>query len=551
VMLRETWGKIFCHHGMTLLLILLLALVRGGMYASFLPPWGLIDEQQHVHYIQYVAENRALPVIGQLYLSPEIVESVFSTRRWEVFHWSPHLVADPTQIGLEGHSYEGYQPPLFYIMMAFFFVILPGDMLFKLFALRWLMVVLSLSTVVICYLLVRKVFPKYSMLPDIICLILVLVPERTMAVSRVNNDGLLEVISAIFVYSCTSAMLKPPSVRKSWLLGLWLGLGVLTKTSMGIMAALLPFIFLHQADAANLKKLKTEQSARSNFFLNFMRELLRLIVRWRYHIFLIGGVAALLIVPLVARNLYLYGDVTGFAGFREIKDVIGGFAAPDFTFSALKNEILDLFRHFWVVWWGGALAQNYPVPKICLGALAIASGFSLVGLMCYFRDLISEKEKPVNIWICLSYIVVVGVYGIMIIVARFSGFMPVSQGRFLLPVILPILVLFGVGIWYSPGQKWLILSVIVVLLTLDTVTLAGSLYYHYYLSAFVHTAAPQPFEPLLLPQMWATFYPRLIRDKPMLLRSFLFWLLPLYALILFLVSVSFFAKALQADVESL
>jgi hypothetical protein len=73
---------------MALAAILVLAIVRGGMYASFLPPWGLIDEEQHVHYIQYLAQERALPVVGQTYLSPEIVDSLFATQRWTMFHWA-------------------------------------------------------------------------------------------------------------------------------------------------------------------------------------------------------------------------------------------------------------------------------------------------------------------------------------------------------------------------------------------------------------------------------------------------------------------------------
>ena len=36
--------------------LLLLAFLHGALYALFLPPWGLIDEAQHLHYIQYIAE---------------------------------------------------------------------------------------------------------------------------------------------------------------------------------------------------------------------------------------------------------------------------------------------------------------------------------------------------------------------------------------------------------------------------------------------------------------------------------------------------------------
>src|SRR5688572_7592509 len=94
-------------------LLMLVAFFHGALYAAFLPPWGLIDEAQHLHYIQYIAEAQRLPVAGDLYLSEEIVDSLFATRRWETFHWTPPPAPDPQVMGLEGFSYEAYQPPLF------------------------------------------------------------------------------------------------------------------------------------------------------------------------------------------------------------------------------------------------------------------------------------------------------------------------------------------------------------------------------------------------------------------------------------------------------
>src|SRR3989304_130835 len=99
-----------------MLSILLLGLFHGGLYASFLPPWGLIDEEQHVHYIQSLAVHQEIPLVGKTYLSQDIVDSLFETRRWEVFHWPTPQSRDPRAMGLEGHSYEGYQPPLFYLL---------------------------------------------------------------------------------------------------------------------------------------------------------------------------------------------------------------------------------------------------------------------------------------------------------------------------------------------------------------------------------------------------------------------------------------------------
>ena len=40
------------------LLLVAIAFLRGAAYANLLPAWGIIDEEQHLHYIQYLAEEK-------------------------------------------------------------------------------------------------------------------------------------------------------------------------------------------------------------------------------------------------------------------------------------------------------------------------------------------------------------------------------------------------------------------------------------------------------------------------------------------------------------
>ena len=73
-----------------------LALIRGGLYASALPPWGLIDEEQHVDYIHTWLTYGAPPRLGEAYLSHAIAVSVFETRRWETLcHIPGYASFDP------------------------------------------------------------------------------------------------------------------------------------------------------------------------------------------------------------------------------------------------------------------------------------------------------------------------------------------------------------------------------------------------------------------------------------------------------------------------
>ena len=96
-----------------LALLLLLAFLHGALYALFLPPWGLIDEAQHLHYIQYIAEQQSLPVAGELYLSDEIVASLFATQRWQTFTGRRHLRPTRKRWGWRGTAMRPISRPFF------------------------------------------------------------------------------------------------------------------------------------------------------------------------------------------------------------------------------------------------------------------------------------------------------------------------------------------------------------------------------------------------------------------------------------------------------
>ena len=481
-------------------LILVLAVVRGGLYASYMPPWGLVDEEQHFHYIQSLAEHEAIPVVGQTYLSADIVDSLFAAHRWEVFHWLVPASHAPESMGLEGYSYEGYQPPLAYVVLVPLYWILPSDILIKLYGLRWAMVALSLLTVWMAYGITAELFPRAIWVPPAVALLLVLVPERTMAVSRLNNDVLLEVIATAFVWVFTRAMLRGLTVRRAQYLGLLLGVGLLTKTSMAVVIVLLPLLFWSRRRDA---------------------QLLRCIL-WT------GALAALLALPLLMRNLWLYGDLTGFAGFQKI----AGFQPRAVTGLSLLSAASDLFRFTWVLWWKGAVVGSNPVLRVFYACLAILSGLSLAGLGRYLWQANQRGALSDVAQVLLSYAAVIAGCAIGVVVTYFGGSIPVIQGRFLLPVIVPLMVLFTCGLWcigsWGPAAA---LSAAIVLILTDALSLFGNLLpYFYYWSAFAGSAGLQNPAPHSLAETWILFVSRFLLDKPASLRPVLWLLLPLYVL---------------------
>lgn len=484
--------------------ILFLALLHGGLYASFMPPWGLTDEEQHFHYIQHLAENGTPPIVGQTYLSPEIVNSVFDTHRRETFHWPALKSRDPREMGLEGHSYEGYQPPLFYMLLVPFYQALPLDTLVKLFSLRWIIVGLSLLSIWITYQTVQELFPRQSTLPYFVCLVLALTPERVGTTSQINNDILLEVISAALIWVCTKMMLGGLSIRGSQLMGLLFGLGIMVKMSIAPLGLLLLFVFWSQ------------RSSTPN---------------WGKCVLWAVGLLMALSTPLIIRNLYLYGDLTGFASFRSIAH----FGGPRATWFNIVNAILDLFRHIWVIWWQGSEAGTNPILNGLYIVLAILSGLSLFNLGQFVWRHYQTKQRNQPLQVILMYTLGIGGYAIFILASYFGGQVPVIQGRFFLPVMGPLMILLCWGLWVGPRPQITIPILLLTLIISDILSLFGNLLpYFYYWSAFVKENAIQSYTQLEGWTAWTLFYSRFLSDKPPALYPVLVLLLPLYITVLLL-----------------
>ncbi|MCC6457424.1 MAG: glycosyltransferase family 39 protein [Caldilineaceae bacterium] len=475
-----------------LALLLLLAFLHGALYALFLPPWGLIDEAQHLHYIQYIAEQQALPVAGELYLSDEIVDSLFATRRWQTFHWAPPAAHDPQLMGLEGHSYEAYQPPLFYLLMTPLYWAFPQDMLVKVYGLRLMVVLLSLIPVWAIYRTARLLlpqFPRFSQLPFWAGLLLVAIPERAIATSRINNDVLLEVLAAIFVMLLTHAAVAGLTSRRAFLLGLLLGLAVWVKIPAGLLGIpLLLLLWLHRHERGWMSK--------AGWILVAAAPL--------------GGALAL-------RNLWLYGDLTGFSAFDQLHRL----APVDPSLGGFVRVLISLPNHLWLVWWKGSEVggNGLLTAFYLLMALVVAGAWGT--LLLHFRRTPHDARRAV----ALLYALTVLIYAFAVVGSYYEGMVPVIQGRFLLPALLPFVLLLVWGLWLTGRGEAILLGVVVLLWGMGLFSLFGNLVpYFYYWSDVVQGTMPAASSTLWQEVLWT--YQRALLDKPSFLAPLLL-LLPL------------------------
>ncbi|MGB2896344.1 MAG: glycosyltransferase family 39 protein [Anaerolineales bacterium] len=438
-----TWVK---KYGVYLLLMTI-ALLRGIAYANLLPPWAIIDEEQHLHYIQVLSEEQRRPDPRNDFLSEELVASLFEAHRWETFGFGTPPAPDPRVMGLEGYSYEGYQPPLYYLLMVPIYRLVQGSMLERLFALRWATVALSSLTIALTYSLANKLSGS-KRVAFLAALILLSIPERTVAVSRVNNDALLEIFGALYLWLSLRAIIETPNDRDSVLLGLVLGLGTLTKMTMLPLVIALPFVFYTSH--------KT-YSPRRGLGLSL-------------------GSAAVLILPLIFYNLQQFGDITGFGGIAPMLN----FPAPVLSVMAFLDSLVRLFIYFWGILWQSARATINPTFTVLYGILFLISCLSISGLRLALRpnpEYEGDRRRVISIWLLITVTIV---YAVFTLFSYWRGLVPIVQGRFLLPVTPAIAVLLVLGVRRSPIPSLTISALIVGLLLMDGFILFGHLLPQYY-----------------------------------------------------------------------
>ncbi len=477
-------------------LLLLVAILHGAQYAALMPPWGLIDEAQHVDYIWHIAERGEFPTAGTTSLAPAVIDSLFATRHWFVFHWPPPASTALADLGAVGYSYEAYHPPLYYLLMAPVYLGSPGAILDRLFVLRGAALALSLVTVWLFFRLSALVSGSvlFALLAG---LIFVMLPERTAYVSRVNNDVLAELLGTAICLVAAQGVLLSLSPGRAVGLGLLLALGVWTKLSVAFWLGPLALLALWLYPRADGR-------------------------RWLLPL-LLGGTA---LGALMARNWLSYHDLTGFDAFHQLYPIV----APPFGLSTLVTGLEELFSHFWFIWWKGSQAGSTPLTQAIYLALAVLTFSSAALLALAFwrrRDEFRTTWRSHPRLAVFVFLALAGcVYAAMTMYTYFQGIVPVLQGRFLAPATAVYVLLFAFGWWqYRLGAK-VLWAIAIGLFAVSVLALWGNLLpYHYYWSSVNAALGALPVVGL---DALRLFWSNLGADKPPAIVPLLPFLITLY-----------------------
>jgi 4-amino-4-deoxy-L-arabinose transferase-like glycosyltransferase len=392
---------------LTLAVILLVYLALGAAYAVQTPAWQAPDEPAHYNYIRFIAATKTLPVLEA---------GEYDQAYNENFTRSPQNTAS---LSIDPLRYEDYAPPLYYTLAAPIYALTNG----WLTAIRLFSVMLGGALVVVAYLIGAEAYPDRLIFALGGAAFVAFVPQHLAMMSAVNNDSLAELLIALTVLQALRLFRSPAmSSGKLILLGVTLGLGLLTKATFYYTAVPIAFIAL------------LLHSRRYGF---------------RFTPYVLVFVPALLIGAIWwLRNLGVYGgfDVLGLARHNAI--VVGQPTTAqwliDYGASGVRQRFFTTtYRSFW----GQFGWMSTPLPDreyLLLGGLSIVA---LIGWVWWLiqgmRDESGRMKPPTPQALILILLFLLTVGGYLYYNVTFVQ----HQGRYLFPALIPIGLAFAIGWW--------------------------------------------------------------------------------------------------------
>ncbi|UCC63879.1 MAG: glycosyltransferase family 39 protein [Anaerolineae bacterium] len=225
-------------------LILILALVRGILYAIVIPLGQAPDEPTHFEYVKAVSRNLCqgngdicVELRREIIASP-LVGSNFD----RYFYRLPRsILLSDTPPDIPGPDQFRHPPLYYWIGSVLLSPFSHHEIAFQAHALRMFSVILSTLTLYVVYLTAHEVFPNRWRLQIAVPLLLLFIPAHTFLSSTINNDRLAELLLSMQFYLWSRIFRRGLNWRRALSITALLGLGLWTKntTVIGIPLAIM------------------------------------------------------------------------------------------------------------------------------------------------------------------------------------------------------------------------------------------------------------------------------------------------------------------------
>lgn len=450
-----------------LLLLLGLTLVRGLIYSAIIPPWQAPDEPRHFEYVKLLYEKRRLVGWGDVTPSveQEIIASMDRYNFWQfgVVHaqvFPPEgLPQSFKDIWTPGLSHELHQPPLAYLVYATVLPFAGPDSATQLYAMRLISVIMGTLVVLAAYLTMMELFPDDPFMFLGVPAFIGLLPMHAYTTSVLTNDNLAALLISLIILLqviCLRRGFSAPRLSAGVIL---LGLGVLTKrTALVALPIILVVIAIHLWRRGFRPRLAWKKAAAFSGILC-----------------LLVGVAALnwdrlrnslfRLIPGLDRALhsllyiYLFYFLRPSASHRYSIDPTKYFSAGSLAY--YRGFFRMLFETFWARF-GWVNVRLHPFCYLLIGLVCLASAFGLGAFVLRNRRnayLMSLLQKDALLVFFAAILFGFGLLVVKMVRDWDNVPRPLSQGKFLFPVIIPIAALFMIGLreLVTPSRRGLLL----------------------------------------------------------------------------------------------
>jgi 4-amino-4-deoxy-L-arabinose transferase-like glycosyltransferase len=411
------------------LTIIITFLVLGIIYDSVTPIFEASDEQSHYPYVKHLADGHGLPVQDPsdirewrqegsqpplYYMLMALATFWIDTRDFETRHVvNPHAI-----VGIPAHHSNDNRNMLVHTAAENF----PyrGATL-AVHLIRWLSMLMGAGTVYAVYRLASRIIQR----DDVALLAAALVAFNPMFVfisAAVNNDNLITLLATLSLWQLTRIWQDGLTYRRVVVFSSLVGMATLTKLSgIGLIGVAGLLILAKIWQEARKKK---EERGRVFLLSSFFHELafllpILLIAGWWY-----------------ARNVMLYGDVTG---LNRMLEIVGTRQGTPALLPLLQAEAEGLWLSLWGLFGGvNILAASW--VYIFFNGVTL---FACVGIgiaLWQARGHINMRPVTAFAWLALWFIV------LLLAWMRWTLITPATQGRLLFPAIATLAITLAMGL---------------------------------------------------------------------------------------------------------
>ena len=402
-----------------LALLLSLALVRGLIYLSVMPPWQSPDETGHFEYAWLVAHLGRLPTASDLSVSfeRELLGSLYEWRYGEFINrplpeQMPVRMGDlPMQIFARMSRTAPGRFSLSYLWMALLiWPVRHQDLVVQLYAARLSSVLLQLGIIWLAWRILEQVYPARAGPVVAMTALIVFIPQHTFINAAAGDGPMAELMACLVLYGWVRVFCHGWSVWEAAWIPLCTLAGIWSKRTA---------LFLLPLDAALMVW----------WFFRWRQWRWT----WRHTISLAVGIAALVPVSWLLTHSW--------AG-AEAVDYLRTALAPNATWTdprglTLGDALLASFESFWAYF--GWMAV--PASSRWQGVILVFTVAAVLGWV-----LRSKEEAPS--WAVLmmgcACLTALAIFVWTMLLFPSEGYYQ-FQGRYLFPVVIPIAFLLVRG----------------------------------------------------------------------------------------------------------